>query len=69
MFVPYGRPFWKTMNVLALELTTSPNVCLIEAVAGLQQWKLDGLAEKLASGLYVFEVVADEGTCSIKAVR
>ena len=42
---------------------------VFEAAAGLQQWKLDGLAEKLASGLYVFEVVADEGICSIKAVR
>ena len=42
---------------------------VFHANAGLQEWKLEGMAEKLASGLYVFEVITEDGACAIKAIR
>lgn len=42
---------------------------VFEGVAGHNEWKLEGLAEKLAPGLYVVEVLSEEGICSIKTVR
>ena len=42
---------------------------VFEGVAGHNEWKLEGLAEKLAPGLDVVEVLSEEGICSIKTVR
>lgn len=42
---------------------------VFNANAGVQEWKLGGMAEKLASGLYVFEVITEDGVCTIKAIK
>ena len=41
---------------------------VFSAATGLQEWELEDLAN-LASGVYVFEVITEEGTCAIKAVK
>lgn len=40
-----------------------------EAKDGIQEWELGSLAAKLVPGLYVIEVVSEEGVCAIKTVR
>ena len=40
-----------------------------EADAGIQEWELGSLSSKLAPGLYVVEVISEEGVCAIKAMR
>lgn len=37
--------------------------------AGLQRWRLGDAVAKLAPGLYVIEVITDEGVCAIKTVK
>ena len=40
-----------------------------EANAGIQERKLDDAVARLVPGLYVIEVIAEEGVCAIKTVR
>ena len=42
---------------------------IFEADAGIQEWELGSLSSKLAPGLYVVEVISEEGVCAIKAMR
>lgn len=40
-----------------------------DGVAGSNEWGLGDLAQRLASGLYVLEVVTEEGVCALKTMR
>jgi hypothetical protein len=39
-----------------------------DGIAGYNEWTLNGLM-KLVPGLYVVEVIAEEGVCALKAVK
>ena len=63
-----SRPQMVTMKVYSLTGRMVYEM-VFDADAGIQEWKLDGMMERLASGMYVFEVVTEEGVCAIKAVK
>lgn len=76
--VPLGNDSRVVVNLSRVQQVTL-RVCSVtghvvceqafEGVAGVQEWKLGGMFSKLARGLYVIEVVADDGVCSIKTVK
>lgn len=63
-----SRPQRVTLKVCSLTGRTVWETTY-EAGAGIQERRLGDLAERLASGMYVFEVVTEEGSCAIKAVK
>lgn len=40
-----------------------------DGMAGVQEWNLGNAVAKLAHGLYVIEVITEDGICAIKAVK
>ena len=40
-----------------------------DGVSGVQEWDLGSVVDKLTPGIYVIEIIAEEGVCSIKAVK
>ena len=62
-----SRPQHVTVRVCSLTGRVVSEMVFL-ATIGLQEWKLDGLTD-LASGVYVVEVITEEGTCAIKAVK